>query len=219
MMYFVFLRRPRGLDDPRDDPFWEFGSFGRTGCHRSNLMRPQRTPLRDGDRLAFLQGGRGEIRLTALTPPIKVMPTPDGVEARWDNRFKPFRFWEAPIFIDNSGHSDIPGVLTTLDGTLRSTWCGKAGSRFRSRMQAIDKELAASVTRTVDRWQGILAAVYLDAIGNEASAWNRHGMSEGWARARQRRSLFLRLGGLPIPREGSTSEAMPTSLSTRKRRC
>ena len=30
-LYLVFLRRPESLDDRRSDPFWEFGSFGRTG--------------------------------------------------------------------------------------------------------------------------------------------------------------------------------------------
>src|SRR6185312_13769949 len=40
----VMLRQPR-LDSPnemRTDPLWEFGSFGCTGCHRKNLMNPNK---------------------------------------------------------------------------------------------------------------------------------------------------------------------------------
>ena len=37
----VHLRRPRSRSDKRDDPFWEFGSFGITGCHARNLLHPE----------------------------------------------------------------------------------------------------------------------------------------------------------------------------------
>lgn len=33
----VHLRRPKNASDMRDDPFWEFGSFGITGCHAHDL--------------------------------------------------------------------------------------------------------------------------------------------------------------------------------------
>ena len=34
-VFFVHLRRPNRSDpdEQRDDPFYEFGSFGCTGCH------------------------------------------------------------------------------------------------------------------------------------------------------------------------------------------
>ncbi len=39
----ALLRQPR-MERPnemRSDPFWEFGSFGLTGCHKTNLMHPK----------------------------------------------------------------------------------------------------------------------------------------------------------------------------------
>ena len=34
----VLLRQPSSaVTERRDDPFWEFGSFGCTGCHGRNL--------------------------------------------------------------------------------------------------------------------------------------------------------------------------------------
>jgi hypothetical protein len=55
----VMLRRPQ-LSKPherRDDPFWEFGSFGCTGCHRRNLLNPKRSGELNGTQFAFVQGG------------------------------------------------------------------------------------------------------------------------------------------------------------------
>ena len=39
----VCLRQPikDNPDEKRSDPFWEFGSFGCTGCHSTNLMNPR----------------------------------------------------------------------------------------------------------------------------------------------------------------------------------
>ena len=224
MLYFVFLRRPSGLSDRRDDPFWEFGSFGRTGCHRSNLMHPMRTPLRDGDRLAFLQGGRGAIRMTGLTPPIKIMPTAEGIEARWDKNFRPFSFADSPTFIDNEGNSDFPGVSSELDGTLRSTNCGKAASRFRSRTRPIEERLAARVIKYFTRWKGSHAKLYLDAVEADHERWHQEGVSKGWAAKSARESVFLARGGIPTKAERVVRKPCHSSTNAsasigRKRRC
>jgi hypothetical protein len=61
------LRRP-GKNDRRTDPFWEFGSFGCTGCHEKNLLHPMNCQIRNGDRLAFVQGGKCGLRLLLVTP-------------------------------------------------------------------------------------------------------------------------------------------------------
>ena len=54
----VMLRRPRkDGKEMRSDPFWEFGSFGITGCHANNIMHPKRCKELEGTRLAFAQGG------------------------------------------------------------------------------------------------------------------------------------------------------------------
>ena len=53
----VLLRRPRRWesDERRDDPFLEFGSFGCTGSHRTNLMNPKRSHELVGTHFAFVQ--------------------------------------------------------------------------------------------------------------------------------------------------------------------
>lgn len=38
-IFIVHLRQPsNNADEKRSDPFWEFGSFGLTGCHCKNLL-------------------------------------------------------------------------------------------------------------------------------------------------------------------------------------
>ncbi len=69
-VYFVHLRRPRNLNDQRADPFYEYGSFGCTGCHSKNLLHPRHAEKLNGARLAFVQGGNLGSRLVFLTPPI-----------------------------------------------------------------------------------------------------------------------------------------------------
>ncbi|MHB8425797.1 MAG: hypothetical protein ACYDB9_11735 [Gammaproteobacteria bacterium] len=225
MLYFVFLRRPCNLSDRRDDPFWEFGSFGRTGCHHNNLMHPKRTRLLEGARLAFLQGGRGEIRLVGLTPPIKIMPTAEGIEARWDKSVLPYKFSEAPIFIDNTGHTDFPGVKSLFDKAPRTTWCGKAGSCLRSRTHAINEKLAASIIKIFGKWKGSPAASYLDTVAAESAAWHRAGISQGWAAKHIRESRFLNFGGMPpkvngpVPTRCRSDLKMSASYARRKWRC
>jgi hypothetical protein len=46
----VHLRRPKTADpkESRSDPFWEFGSFGITGCHSENLMHPRNSRKLEG---------------------------------------------------------------------------------------------------------------------------------------------------------------------------
>src|SRR5690349_18822148 len=107
-LYFVCLRRPSGYKDRRNDPFWEFGSFGSTGCHSRNLLHPVRSTLRDNDRLVFVQGGDGESRVIALTPPIKIGGSLHKLEVLWDKSYRPLSFMNAPILIDNQGNTDFP---------------------------------------------------------------------------------------------------------------
>jgi hypothetical protein len=58
------LRRPR-KNDRRTDPFWELGSFGCSGCHGKNLLHPKNCQISNGDRLAFVQGGKGGLPAAA----------------------------------------------------------------------------------------------------------------------------------------------------------
>ena len=64
----------------RTDPLYEFGSFGLTGCHRTNLLVDHAAA---GARLAFTQGGDLGFRLVMLTPPIDVRSLATVREAFW----------------------------------------------------------------------------------------------------------------------------------------
>jgi hypothetical protein len=61
-VYIVHLRRPKSArvepNERRDDPFWEFGSFGCTRCHSDNLMHPKHAKELDEARLAFVKAGK-----------------------------------------------------------------------------------------------------------------------------------------------------------------
>jgi len=129
----VHLRQPRrSPGERRDDPFYEFGSFGCTGCHRSNLMNPKRIHELDGVRVAFAQGGAEGTKLILLTPPIQAIRHPNVCELNWQPTPKPFRYEAAPLLIDNDGETDFPPLKESMRAANRSTWCGKLSSCFRS---------------------------------------------------------------------------------------
>lgn len=203
MLYLVFLRRPRSSDDSRHDPFWEFGSFGRTGCHSRNLFHSKRTPLQRGDRLAFLQGGSGEVRMVGLTPAITVRHVGNRLEARWSASYRPFRYDDAPLFINNRGRSAFPSVPLALRGTARSTYCGAAASRFRSRTKPLPAALADQVLSVFVAHVGARAANYLEAVARADSTWliecKRRGLGKRYERRRQFERLAQRtlIGMLP----------------------
>jgi hypothetical protein len=179
-VYVVYLRRPRNLLDRRSDPFWEFGSFGATGCHRKNLLNPRSTLLVRGDRLAFLQGGVREIRVVALTPPIGVSASPDRVETTWVRRYRPIRYSDAPLLIDNAGSTDFPAVLPLLARTNRTSFCGAVGSRFRSRTTALPAKLGKQIAAWFKKPKQPTIRTYADAICPSDSRWHRHANAQGW---------------------------------------
>lgn len=148
-LFIVMLRRPR-KDDPRTDPFWEFGSFGCTGCHAKNLLHPKNCQIRNGDRLAFIQSGQLGARLLLVTPPVKRFDhaggSPKGrVELRWDSGQKPFRYDCAPSLFESPapGRAGLfPRLTDSLAYTKRSTVEAKLASRFRARNSPLEPELA-----------------------------------------------------------------------------
>jgi hypothetical protein len=102
----VVLRQPnRRPDEKRSDPFWEFGSFGCTGCHRRNLLHAVKVDVLSGVRLAFAQGGDQGFKLVFLTPPIRLRRHPGKIEAFWSPRTMPFRYDGAPLLINNEGEA------------------------------------------------------------------------------------------------------------------
>jgi hypothetical protein len=151
-VFVVHLRRPRTKIDGRHDPFWEFGSFGITGCHGSNLMNPQKAERLEGARLAFAQGGRHGTRLLYLTPPVHVElhggPSEAKLitEVRWSPAEMPFRYAAAPILASNAGSNDFPRLEKTLLGE-RDTPEGQFASQFRSRARELESVLAKELIR------------------------------------------------------------------------
>lgn len=119
----VHLRQPRRHDpnESRDDPFWEFGSFGCTKCHTKNLMNPKRINELNGARLAFAQGGPLGFKLVMLTPPVTVVRHRDRCELRWEPVEMPFRYKTAPRIVDDDGETDFLALLKMLRHVDRST--------------------------------------------------------------------------------------------------
>ena len=145
----VHLRRPR-LNDPRDsrkDPFWEFGSFGLTGCHSRNLMHPKNAAELSGARLAFIQGGNGEMRIVYLSPPVTTVVHKNVVEARWEPSM-PFCFVSAPLVVNNLGATIFPSLKKTFSKVNRDTWARKCSSMYRSRSTPLPEDVAREVIET-----------------------------------------------------------------------
>ena len=148
-VFIVMLRRPR-KDDSRTDPFWEFGSFGCTGCHRWNLLHPKKSQICTGDHLAFVQGGHFGPRLLLLSPPVERINHPGGsakgrVELRWDSAVKPFRYDQAPSLFESPapGHAGLfPRLREYVKNANRPTFEAKFASRFRARAEPLEPELA-----------------------------------------------------------------------------
>lgn len=166
----VHLRQPRrDANEARDDPFWEFGSFGCTGCHGRNLMHRDKGHRLHGRRLAFAQGGRGVFRLVLLSPPVVVVQHERVIEATWKPASMPFRFASAPLLVDNDGRTDFPLLRRALRASLRTTWCGAFSSAFRSRCAPLPSAVATEVAAVYDRAYskaatGALAMSYEEAL-------------------------------------------------------
>lgn len=146
----VHLRRPRS-QDKRTDPLYEFGSFGLTGCHRTNLLSDTSAA---GARLAFAQGGDLGFRLVMLTPPIDVRQLAHVREAFWSPASMPLRYDSAPVIIDNDGSSDVDGMRELLDGVNRNTWREKFSSAFRTRKSPLEFRVATGI---VSAWECAIA--------------------------------------------------------------
>jgi hypothetical protein len=165
----VMLRRPvlNRPNEMRSDPFWEFGSFGCTGCHRRNLLSPRRAAELEGKRLAFAQGGPNEIRLVHLTPSISVIHHSIGCELRWWPHEMPLKYSAAPTIIDNREVTDTPAILRALGGVRRSTPVAKFASKFRSRREPVELDLAEefeSAYRAHRLVEGAIAESYDEAL-------------------------------------------------------
>lgn len=165
----VMLRRPQ-LDKPdeaRSDPFWEFGSFGCTGCHRWNLMNPKRLEELNGVCLAFAQNGPLGVKLVHVTPPVRVRRHGMLGEATWSPMEMPLTYASAPTLVSNFGFSDVPELLDFTGDVRRSSLTAKFASRFRSRRLPLPASIGRTVREVYERTRserGIVADTYVDAL-------------------------------------------------------
>jgi hypothetical protein len=174
-VFLVHLRRPHSASvDPyerRDDPFYEFGSFGCTGCHSTNLLHPRHAGELQGATLAFVQGGILGFRLVFLTPPINVVVWNDRCEGKWTPAEMPFKYAKAPNLARNDGPSDFPLIAEFARKAARSTIEGGLSSRLRSRTLPLPQELAREVVSVYERFRtesppSAFALTYDEALPN-----------------------------------------------------
>jgi hypothetical protein len=151
-VYFVYLRRPKfDRNERRDDPFYEFGSFGCTGCHSSNLLHLDHAKDLEGARLAFVQGGPRGARLVLLTPPVAVRRWSGHCELRWQPPQMPFKYQDAPILACNDGPSDFRLVARFARRANRATIEAGLASLLRSRATPLLPKMADQVIRVYER--------------------------------------------------------------------
>jgi hypothetical protein len=170
-LFIVLLRRPKQSSDFRDDPFWEFGSFGSTGCHSRNLLHPKNTKIVDGDRLAFVQGGSEGMRIVAVTPPVTVGGSNARIEICWDESFRPLAYQDALSAVDNAGNSSVPLLFANISKINRSTYCGKFSSAYRSRSTAVTDKIAKEIIRAFDAVKALPTSNYVEAIASKNDPW------------------------------------------------
>jgi hypothetical protein len=167
----VNLRRPR-LGDPdemRTDPLWEFGSFGCTGCHKRNLMNPDKVHLLKEARLAFAQGGDQGFKLVYLSPPVETVDHGNYAELKWLPVSMPFKYARAPLLINNDGESDFPLLRSFIVHTNRPSWESKFASRFRSRRTAVQVDVANEMIEVFEQlsesgYPDMFASTYDEAL-------------------------------------------------------
>lgn len=186
-VYLVHLRRPysprKTPDEKRDDPFYEYGSFGCTGCHKHNLLHPNHAEELEGARLAFVQGGKSGSRLVFLTPPITdVKKWKIYCEGKWI-RFSevnwkttkttkmPFKYNEAPILVWNNHPTEFPLVKQFVLKADGRTLEGRFGSKIRSSVEPLEPKLAHQVVRVYEAKRAKASSSAIASTYDEALPW------------------------------------------------
>jgi hypothetical protein len=215
-LFIVCLREPGRKTDYREDPYWEAGSFGCTGCHSRNLFNPTGQHLHDGAQLAFAQGGSDGTKLLFVTPGIKVHSLRDFVEAKWQPARMPFKYADAPLLIDGSGRTDFPLFKAFISTSKSRHWRHKFSSKFRSRAKRLDTTIAAELVTTYDQLRSTapnsaFATTYLEAI----PIWPKW---EEWSKANR---PWLRSDRIAAynNKTRALSRANMIQCRTKKRRC
>ena len=197
--YFVFLRKPKNFRDQRDDPFWEFGSFGCTGCHHHNLLHPNRAKFGKRDRLVFLQGGTLGVKIIGITPPVTqcTVKSRTGkfgkiVELRWEKSYRPIPYAAAPKFIDNEGATKFPIIWKDIKrkNIKRDTHCSAVASVFRSRTEAAPASWVRELRKVFSKQTLPKIDTYADAIQSDSGGWNQNAVQNRWTTLAHRRKRY-----------------------------
>lgn len=200
-LFVVYLRRPHG-NDQRSDPFWEFNSFGRTGCHSRNLLSP-RCRIEPGvSSVLFLQGGAGSIRAVALAEVSEIVSFTlpargqkskrEGRELRWGSIIGPFVFESAPLLLDNDRNSEFQMLAEyLLKRTRRNTPVAAVASRLRARAKELDAPFAVEVRDLFARWKGRLASAFHETI--EEGPWRQRMAAVAVDQKEQRKKAYAAL--------------------------
>jgi hypothetical protein len=115
------------------------------------------------------------------------------LEVTWNSKYRPLPFEKAPLLINNLGQTRFPAVLSLLQGTQRSTFCGAAGSRFRSRTQPIGGKLSEELIGWFSKPGLPKAKLYIDAIETPDGQWRNRAAQARWAIRQARRLEFAAL--------------------------
>ena len=165
----IMLRQPR-LNDPKEmrtDPFWEFGSFGCTRCHRKNVMNPRKLAELEGIRFAFAQNGRLGVKLVHVTPPVKMLRHGMFGEAKWSPAEMPLTYASAPTLVNNSDTSDVRELRAMITDVHRRSPVAKFASKFRSRRRALCASVGRRILEVYEqhrRKSGCVSRSYVDAL-------------------------------------------------------
>lgn len=171
-VFIVVLRRPKVSEpcEKREDPFWEFGSFGSTTCHMTNLLNPEMAKARvEGARLAFAQGGPEGFKLVMLTPPVRIDDSKRPCQALWSPWRMPFRYADAPLLVDRDGRSDFAFLEPLVRRGRCVGYVAQFSSNFRSSATALPPRQARALVRTYENKvrkarSHMIAKTYLDAL-------------------------------------------------------
>jgi hypothetical protein len=155
----------------RSDPFWEFGSFGITGCHGKNLMNLRNAKSLTGVRLAFVQGGNRGARLVYLTAPVKIVKHRHHIEALWAPKLMPFKYECGPLIVSNTGATDFPHIKAAITGGRRTSLEGQFSSNFRSRAMCLNESTARELISVYNRIRETAPPEAIASCYAEALPW------------------------------------------------
>ena len=142
-IFIVLLRRPTNEpNEMRSDPFWEFGSFGLTGCHSRNLLNPNKIERLKNSRLAFVQGGNDGFKLLLVTPEIKINVVRNLIEVNWKPVKLPFKYQTAPTIIRNDKETVFPYLTKYFMNNRGLTSVVNFSSSFRAKTTPLEEDVA-----------------------------------------------------------------------------